>query len=573
MNYRSSSAVSPPPTLSRHVLARPLKFAAAFGLLAALFAVPANRPPLAQADEPATDNSREKSNAASDKKPIDNPAKGRLRLHARTRVETAKDSGRYHAVEKELDWSGQQTAVVVCDMWDDHTCRGAAARVAEMAPRANAFLKAARARGALIIHCPSDCMDFYKNTPQRRRAIDAPVVRTERPLERWCHLDKDHEAALPIDDSDGGCDCQPRCEPRATGNDRYPWTRQIATIEIADEDAVTDSAEAYYLMRQRGIKNVIVLGVHTNMCVLGRPFSIRQMVYQGQNVVLVRDLTDTMYNSRARPFVSHPSGTDLVVEHIERHWCPTILSTDLLGGKQFRFAEDKRPTVALLMAEDEYETERTLTKFAREQLQKDMRLLLVYGDEEQRDDVPGINAVRDADVLVVSVRRRVLPKEQLRVIRDHVAAGKGVVGIRTASHAFSVLGNRKVEDGRDVWPQFDHDVLGGNYTGHYGHDDKAGFQATITSLAEAAEHPILRGVGTKEFGTAGTLYKVSPLSATATPLLIGKSGDHPAEPVAWTNTAGKSRVFYTSLGHKGDFENPSFVHLLANAIRWAAAKE
>ena len=116
--------------------------------------------------------------------------------------------------------------------------------------------------------------------------------------------------------------------------------RQIADIEIHDQDAITDSAEAYYLMYQKEITNVIVMGVHTNMCVLGRPFSIRQMVYQGQNVLLMRDLTDTMYNSKQSPFVSHFRGTDLVVQHIERHWCPTITSTDFLTGSPFRFKYD-----------------------------------------------------------------------------------------------------------------------------------------------------------------------------------------------------------------------------------------
>ena len=81
------------------------------------------------------------------------------------------------------------------------------------------------------------------------------------------------------------------------------WSRQHPAIEIAEQDAITDSGEAFYLMKQRGIQNVIVMGVHTNMCVLGRPFSIRQMVRQGQNVVLMRDMTDTMYNPAMAPFV------------------------------------------------------------------------------------------------------------------------------------------------------------------------------------------------------------------------------------------------------------------------------
>jgi type 1 glutamine amidotransferase/nicotinamidase-related amidase len=491
-----------------------------------------------------------------------------LRLHARSRIETAKNSGRYHAVEKPLDWKASETAVVICDMWNEHWCQGATARVAEMAPRMNEFLKAARTKGVLIIHAPSDCLEFYKDTPQRRRAIDAPPVKTERKIEGWCSLDRQREAALPIDDSDGGCDCQPHCKHGA------PWKRQIAALEIAAEDAITDNAEAYYLMRQRGIKNVIVMGVHTNMCVLGRPFSIRQMVYQGQNVVLVRDLTDTMYNSRAKPFVSHFTGTDLVVEHIERHWCPTILSSDLLGGNEFRFAADKRPTISLLMAEDEYETAETLPEFARERLAKDMRVSLIYGSEQHRDDVPGIAAIRNADVLLVSVRRRLLKQDQLQVILDHVAAGKGVVGIRTASHAFAPFGSAKPEAGQAAWPEFDRDILGGNYAGHYGTTKDAADRTTVKVLAAAADHPILRGVPTDGFASSYWLYKVSPLAKTATPLIEGRApGDHPAEPVAWTNRAGNSRVFYTSLGHKDDFKLPAFKQLLENGIRWAAETE
>jgi type 1 glutamine amidotransferase len=203
-----------------------------------------------------------------------------------------------------------------------------------------------------------------------------------------------------------------------------------------------------------------------------------------------------------------------------------------------------------------------------------MRVSLIYGSETERNDVPGIEAVRDADLLLVSVRRRPLKKEQLAVVREHVAAGKGVVGIRTASHAFVPLGNAKVATGEDSWPEFDRDVLGGNYTGHYGTTKDSKDRTRVEVIAAAAEHPILRNLGAKEFESSSWLYKVSPLAKAATPLLLGHApGDHPAEPVAWSNTCGKSRVFYTSLGHKDDFQSPAFKQLLENGIRWAAAKE
>jgi hypothetical protein len=224
-------------------------------------------------------------------------------------------------------------------MWDHHWCQSAEMRVGELAPHVNDFCNALRDRGVLIIHCPSDTMNFYKDYPGRKLAQAAPKVETTVPLQRWCSRDaKRGEPPLPIDDSDGGCT---EGKPAKIGPP-YPWTRENPAIQIKEGDPITDNAEAFYLMKQRGITNVLVLGVHENICVMGRPFSIRQMVTQGQNVLLVRDLTDTMYNPKMPPHVDHFTGTDLVCEHIEKYWCPSITSDQVLGGSPFRFRDDKR---------------------------------------------------------------------------------------------------------------------------------------------------------------------------------------------------------------------------------------
>jgi nicotinamidase-related amidase len=207
----------------------------------------------------------------------------------------------------------------------------------------NEVVKKARAQGVFIIHAPSSVTDFYKDTPQRKRAKDAPFAKTPVPLstsERWgttwCYPDPKREPALPIDDSDMGCDCAVKCKIRDA------WKRQIAIIEFADADAVTDNAqETWNLLEARGIDNVILCGVHLNMCVLGRPFGIRQLVYLGKNVALLRDLTDTMYNPEKTPKVNHFAGTDLVVEHVEKFWCPSFTSADLTGRPAFRFKDAK----------------------------------------------------------------------------------------------------------------------------------------------------------------------------------------------------------------------------------------
>jgi type 1 glutamine amidotransferase len=366
---------------------------------------------------------------------------------------------------------------------------------------------------------------------------------------------------LPIDDTDGGCDCWPPCKQSS------PWKRQIAAIEIQENDAITDSSEAYFLMKQRGIENVIVMGVHTNMCVLGRPFSIRQMIYQGQNVVLMRDMTDTMYNSRRSPYVPHVRGTDLVVEHIEQHWCPTITSTSFTGAAPFRFSEATRPHVVFLISEPEYNTKETLPKFAKEHLERrGVRCTVVQGDSVDGNLFPGIEAIKTADLLVLSVRRRSPKTEQLQLVRQYLDSGKPLIAIRTASHAFHTRGQHP--EGHDEWPEFDPAVLGGNYTGHHG-DGKL----THLSVADrAADHPILAGISPSSFVGNGSLYKVSPLAKTASALLIGSIDAQPPEPVAWTHSYQKGRVFYTSLGHPDDFDQPNFNKLLVNAVFWALDK-
>ncbi len=249
---------------------------------------------------------------------------GVFRLHARLRVEQPSGSGEFQLVERTLDWQVSETAIIVCDMWDDHYCRMAAQRVGAMVPRMNQVLTAARSHGAVVIHAPSGTMDFYKDTPFRRRILEAPAVKPPVPIASWCHLDPKHEAPLPIDTSRSACD-----DPTPREAKRY-YTRQHPGIDIAGYDAISDSGvEIYNFCRHLGIKNIAIMGVHTNMCVLGRPFGIRQQVRLGMNVVLVRDLTDTMYDPREPPYVSHARGTELVIEHIEKYWCPSIHSRDL----------------------------------------------------------------------------------------------------------------------------------------------------------------------------------------------------------------------------------------------------
>jgi hypothetical protein len=206
-------------------------------------------------------------------------------------------------------------------MWDRHWCRGAAERVAEMAPAMNRTLHAARDKGALIIHAPSETVDFYRDTPAYRRAAEAPAATPPATESR-------EDPPLPIDDSDGGCDSR----DNPGGVEERVWSRQHRAIEIdQSRDLISDrGSRIYNVVRQRKIRQVVIMGVHTNMCILNRSFGIKQLVRWAVEVALCRDLTDSMYNPQKPPYVSHQKGTELVVDYIESYWCPSISSADLL---------------------------------------------------------------------------------------------------------------------------------------------------------------------------------------------------------------------------------------------------
>ena len=497
-------------------------------------------------------------------------------LSLRYQKETSSGSGRYHRLVREENWNPGETAVIVCDVWDLHHSKNAVRRVEEIAPRLNELLKEARRRGMTIVHSPSDCMDAYADHPARRRAIEAPVS-AELPddIQSWCTvIPAEEQAIYPIDQSDGGSDDDPQENAEwaekleSMGrNPGTPWKKQSDLIAIdAQQDYISDRGdEVWNVLEHRGIKNVVLAGVHTNMCVLGRPFGLRQMARNGKNVVLVRDMTDTMYNPQRWPYVSHFTGTDLIVSHIEKFVCPTITSDQLIGGGNIHFENDHRPHVVILIAEDEYETHRTLPEFAARYLGKQFRVSYVFGSDEHRNEIPGLDVLETADVLFVSVRRRTLRPDQLEIVRQFVKSGRPIVGIRTASHAFSQR-DAAAPEGYADWPEFDKQVFGGHYTNHHGND----LESTVTVVADAVKHPILSGLTSTSFLQGGSLYMTSPLAPETTVLLTGSVRDHPVEPVAWTflrQDGGRS--FYTSMGHVKDFGNADFIRMLLNGICWA----
>jgi len=241
-----------------------------------------------------------------------------LTCHTQVLSRDSRARAQWLAVDRRVSWKTSETALVICDMWDAHWSRGAQERVGDLAICINQVVQAARGSGMQIVHAPSETIGVYRGTPARERIARTAPVALPLPVER-------PDPPLPIDDSDGGSDTGESSPYKA-------WHQQHPAIVIDhDRDVISDDGrEVYSFLRQRGLEHVIMVGVHTNMCVLNRTFGIRQMVRCGVDIVLVRELTDAMYNPAMRPYVSHDEGTRLVVSYIEKYWCPTIGVTELL---------------------------------------------------------------------------------------------------------------------------------------------------------------------------------------------------------------------------------------------------
>lgn len=220
---------------------------------------------------------------------------------------------------------------------------------------------------------------------------------------------------------------------------------------------------------------------------------------------------------------------------------------------------------------DNYESPRTMREFADNELKAaGHRVTIIEGDKPRKHHFSGlIEALKDADLLILFSRRRFPPKDQMAAIRAHLDAGKPLLGIRTANHAFIPKPKEVVDAALAPWPEFTHEVLGGENTGY----ETKGLPYSVTVAPGAENSPLLAGVSPTNIKGHQSLYKVLPLAENATPVLIGtaQSGSTaPPQPVAWTRALGpnRARIFYTSLGAPEDMKIADVRRLLLNAVVW-----
>lgn len=227
-------------------------------------------------------------------------------------------------------------------------------------------------------------------------------------------------------------------------------------------------------------------------------------------------------------------------------------------------AESAKPRILALIAEREYETKTTLPAFFESDPKEDYDISIIQLEDGKHDFAGLEEQLKKADLLIVSVRRRTPTESQLAALRNFVASGKPVLGIRTASHAFAINKNQKaIPAGHAAWQSWDADVFGGSYSGHLG------AQQTTTAKV-ILRHDLTKGLPSEPFATGGSLYKVKPLAKGTRIHLTGSAaGSKEAQPVAWSfqrKDGGLS--FYTSLGHLKDFQSPHFRRLLKQAAQW-----
>jgi len=259
----------------------------------------------------------------------------------------------------------------------------------------------------------------------------------------------------------------------------------------------------------------------------------------------------------------------------------------------------KGKRVVLVSGDEEYRSEEALPQLARilsERHGFDCTVLFAIApsdgsiDPDYTRNIPGLETLDSADLMILFTRFRDLPDAQMKHIVDYVEAGRPIVALRTATHAFDLKSSatyRRYSWNSNEWDGgFGRQVLGETWVAHHG---RHAVQSTRGIIAKsAAKHPILRGIADGAIWVPTDVYKVRlPLPEGIETLVLGQvlAGMKPTDaavegpqndpmmPVAWTRTYKSGRIFTTTMGSGQDLLNEPFRRLLVNGAYWAAGME
>lgn len=260
--------------------------------------------------------------------------------------------------------------------------------------------------------------------------------------------------------------------------------------------------------------------------------------------------------------------------------------------------------IVLISGDEEYRSEESLPQLAKILAKRHgFKCTVLFAidpkdgtiNPNQNDNIPGLEALDSADLMVLFTRFRDLPDHQMKHIADYVESGKPIIGMRTATHAFALKKSKtyaKYDWRSKEWNGgFGRQVLGETWVNHYGGHGRQSTRGLIAKGQE--EHPILRGIRDGDIWGPTDVYEVRlPLPSDCQPLVIGQivegmdPNDKPSTdkkndrmmPVAWTKTfttpkGKKARVFTTTMGAAQDLESEGLRRLLVNASYWALGME
>ncbi len=256
--------------------------------------------------------------------------------------------------------------------------------------------------------------------------------------------------------------------------------------------------------------------------------------------------------------------------------------------------------IVFVIGDEEYRSEDLMPQLARIlAVRQGFKCTLLFAvnketgeiDPMTLDNIPGLKVLEKADLMVMFLRFRELPDEQMKYIIDYTNSGKPIIGLRTSTHAFNYRKNTKSRyakysfRSKELDGGYGRQVFGETWINHYGHHQ---VESTRGLIAEGMEnHPIVKGID--DIWGESDVYGLTTLAGDCKPLIMGQvlSGMDPKDkpnpkkklvPVAWTKTytgeKGKTaRIFTTTMGHGGDLKSEGFRRLLVNACFWAMGME
>jgi type 1 glutamine amidotransferase len=257
--------------------------------------------------------------------------------------------------------------------------------------------------------------------------------------------------------------------------------------------------------------------------------------------------------------------------------------------------------VVLVSGDEEYRSEEALPQLAKILAKRHgftCTVLFAIGkdgsiDPNRSDNIPGVEALRSADLMIIATRFRDLPDDQMKEMVAYIESGRPIIGMRTATHAFNLRSSKTYADyswnSKEWAGGFGRQVLGETWVNHHGHHGKESTRGIIAT--EAKDHPIVRGIKDGDIWGPTDVYEAHP-PADCKPLVLGQvlkgmtPTDAPVEgkkndpmmPVAWVKSyVGKhgkvARVFTTTMGAATDLETEGTRRLLVNAVYWAVGLE